>query len=108
MNVRKWLKEHSLKLLAIRDTPNAVARRGDRDFLWLHPVGRPEDSAFDLFCMADAEQHHRGCHRRHAARRRAALHAGAFSLGISNRLLAPERPASMAGPAEGHSLECEH
>src|SRR2546429_1486814 len=58
--------------------------------------------------MADAEQHHRGCHRCHAARRRAALHAGAFSLGISNRLLAPERPASMAGPAEGHSLECEH
>ena len=25
MNVRKWLKEHSLKLLAIRDTPNAIA-----------------------------------------------------------------------------------
>ena len=25
MNVRHWLKEHSLKLLAIRDTPNAIA-----------------------------------------------------------------------------------
>src|SRR5437762_3386756 len=25
MNVRRWLKEHSLKLLAIRDTPSAIA-----------------------------------------------------------------------------------
>ncbi len=25
MNVHQWLKEHSLKLLAIRDTPNAIA-----------------------------------------------------------------------------------
>ena len=25
MNLRAWLKEHSLKLLAIRDTPNAIA-----------------------------------------------------------------------------------
>src|SRR2546426_6703842 len=25
MNLRKWFKEHSLKLLAIRDTPNAIA-----------------------------------------------------------------------------------
>src|SRR5437879_3168624 len=25
MNVRKWFKDHSLKLLAIRDTPNAIA-----------------------------------------------------------------------------------
>jgi len=25
MNVRKWLREHSLRLLAIRDTPNAIA-----------------------------------------------------------------------------------
>ena len=25
MNVRRWLREHSLKLLAIRDTPNAIA-----------------------------------------------------------------------------------
>src|SRR2546427_11878257 len=25
MNLRRWLKEHSLKLLAIRDTPNAIA-----------------------------------------------------------------------------------
>ena len=25
MNIRKWLKDHSLKLLAIRDTPNAIA-----------------------------------------------------------------------------------
>ena len=25
MNPRKWLEEHSIKLLAIRDTPNAIA-----------------------------------------------------------------------------------
>src|SRR5881409_2973801 len=25
MNLRKWFNEHSLKLLAIRDTPNAIA-----------------------------------------------------------------------------------
>src|SRR5215469_7570194 len=25
MNVRRWLREHSLKLLAIRDTPEAIA-----------------------------------------------------------------------------------
>src|ERR1051325_2497529 len=25
MNVRRWLREHSLKLLAIRDTPGAIA-----------------------------------------------------------------------------------
>ena len=25
MNVKRWLREHSLKLLAIRDTPEAIA-----------------------------------------------------------------------------------
>jgi len=39
MNLRRWLTEHSLKLLAIRDTPQRHRRRGGhRHLLRLHPL----------------------------------------------------------------------
>ena len=54
--------------------------------------------------MVDTLQHRGGGHCGDVARRRLAVHAGAFPLGIPDRLLAVERPAPMAAAAAGPPL----
>jgi uncharacterized protein (DUF2062 family) len=56
LNVGRWWREHSLKLLAIRDTPKAIAGGvGIGVFFGFTPLFRPQDLDGNFCRLADAQ-----------------------------------------------------
>src|ERR1051326_1981491 len=105
MNPRRWLHEHSLKLLAIRDTPEAIAGGVAIGlFFGFTPLFGLRFLASMFFAWLTRSNLPAARPRHPLARRHLAAHAGDLSLEIRRRLLAPQPPPPLAPAAAQNPL----